>query len=101
MLFDHSSCLLQVFAVPSERLSSPLEQKTLVDVGGPLNGEKGVGTAAFDCSAYSGDALHYMTHFVAGCIHSLLLYCNCYSEGEKLCELLQYVLKSRQLPQLL
>lgn len=50
-----------MIATRFEELSPLWPEKRLVDVGGPLNDEKGVETAAFDRSAESNDALRYVT----------------------------------------
>lgn len=47
-----------------------------MNVGGPLEVDKVVNTAAFDCSANTYDALRYVTYLLFGGLYLLILNCN-------------------------
>lgn len=80
-----------LLATCSEGLSPLSLQKTLADVAGPVKSGEGVDTVSFDCSASMDDALRYAIYFMIDCLHSILINCNLYSEGDDWSELLQYV----------
>lgn len=55
MVFDSSTCHFQILAACSEVLLLISQQKALMDVCGPVNGDEDVDTAAFDRSANMKD----------------------------------------------
>lgn len=83
MLSDCSTCYFQKPATLSEGLSPLLQQKSPMDVGGPLFGVEGGETAVTDRLTSTNDALRYNTYPVFDCFHSLMLNFNPYSEDEE------------------
>lgn len=60
-----------------------MQQKPLVGVRGPLNGEEGGNSAVFDLSAYTDNALRYEIYFMSDLPHSLDSICNSFAEVEE------------------
>lgn len=90
-----------MLATRSEGVSSLLQQKALVDVGGPLKAEEGVATAAFPRSAFKDYALSYVTYFMFHSLCSLVSNCKLYSDGEEWSEILKQIRKGGQPSQVL
>lgn len=72
-----------MLAARSEDLSMLSQQQTLLDLGGPFKGDKGVYTAAWDRSVNMDGTLRYVTYCMFNRLHSLSLNYNLYSEFDK------------------
>lgn len=82
MVFDSSMCQIQKLGILSEGMWPLLHLKTLTDVSGPLKGEQGVDTTAFEHSVHVDDALHYVLYHMFGRRYSLKFNCELYLEDE-------------------
>lgn len=70
-----------------------------MNVGGPLNAEYGVDTAAFNRSAHADDALHYLACSILDRVHLLISSCDIHEKSVEWLELLQYATQIGRLPQ--
>lgn len=59
-----------------------------MDVGGLLNGNEGVNSAAFDRSTSTDDVQRYVTNIMEGYLYLLILNCNFYWKREEWFQLL-------------
>lgn len=101
MLFSSTIYQFQCLATRSEGLYPLSQEKTLVAVCSLLNVEENVHTAVLDHPVNTDDTLRYLLYLMFDSLHSRILNCNFYSEGEELSELLQYILRRSQLSQVL
>lgn len=99
MPFDNSIYQLKLPPLRSDGLSPLSQQKILVYIGNPLKGEKCTDSALFDRSANIEDALRQVSYLMSDCLHSRILNCKLYYEGDEWSELSQYVLENSWLPQ--